>query len=53
MTAESVRENYRRQGALIERERILALLKVETERCFCEFPLQHLEARITGEESSE
>ena len=31
-----------------ERERILALLQMETEKCFCEFPLQHLSERIIG-----
>ena len=46
--AEAVRNNYRRQGATAERERIIALLYEHGH--YCEQPLAALIALIKGEQ---
>jgi hypothetical protein len=38
-------------GVIAERERIIALLEAELNKCDCEEPLQHLSALIKGETS--
>jgi hypothetical protein len=39
------------EGKINERERIIALLEAELNKCDCEEPLQHLSALIKGETS--
>lgn len=48
MSDEKYLDAIRDSATSRERERILALVETENERCFCEFPLQHLLERIIG-----
>jgi hypothetical protein len=47
-----IADTHFQQGRDYERERIIALLESELNKCDCEEPLQHLSALIKGENNA-